>query len=87
MAWAKRAELMVPWEPYNGALGQTFQRRYKNDFTVRLANPSLRQVLSNSRLPTKSKGDVTAVTQKGFHLGDAGGRRRRGEYSFWCLQV
>lgn len=78
---------MVPWESYNGTLGQTFQRRYKNDFTVRLTNPSLRQVISNSRLPTKSKGDITAGAQKGFQLGDAGGGRRRGEYSSWCLQV
>ena len=60
---------MAPWESYNGALGQTFQRRCKNDFTVRLTNPSLRQVLSNSQLPTKSKGDWTAVTQKGFQAG------------------
>lgn len=78
---------MVPWESYSGALGQTVQRRYKNDFTVRLRNTLLRQVLSNSQLPTKSKGDITAVTQKGFQLGDAGGGRRRGEYSSWCLQV
>lgn len=78
---------MVPWESYNGALGQTFQRRYKNDFTVRLTNTLLRQVLSNSQLPTKSKGDGAAVSQKGFHLGDAGGGRGRGEYSSWRLQV
>ena len=60
---------MAPWESYNGALGQTFQRRSKNDFTVRPTNPSLRQVLSDSWLPTKSKGDLTAVTQKGFQAG------------------